>query len=267
MKKRIIAIFLIMVLFSAVMAAAASAEGVPTISVNGSAEAERNDEITLTVDLENNPGICAFSLSLLYDSSRLELVSLEHGKISGNELWTVNGSNATWVSFGDTDYDGTILTARFRVLDSAPAGEAQVSVGFSKGDIGNFEEEEVNFTVSPATVSVAGTGGENTAVPPQESTSSVLDNGSQKTVEVQNSAEPVISTEKTEEQSDNASAGTEMSEDGAVGDSRETEEAPRAEKQDAAASGGVSPRIIILIVAAVIVIAVVAAYMVLRKRK
>ena len=265
MKKRVFAIFLVLMLFPAIMAAAAYADGAPTICVSGSAEAERNDEITLTVDLENNPGICAFSLSLVYDSSRLSLVSLEHGEICGNELWTVNGPNATWVAFGDTDYDGTIMTARFKVLDSAPAGEAQVSVDFSKGDIGNFEEEEVDFSVAPATVTVAGTGGENATVPPGESTTSVQDNGTQKNGE-NYTTEAVTSTEKTEEQSGNASAGTEISENGAADDSREAEEAPRAEKQNAAASGGVSPRIVILIALVVMVVAA-AAYMLLRKRK
>lgn len=270
MKRKIIAIVLAVMLFSAMMAVSASAEGSPTICVTGSAEAEREDEITMTVDLKNNPGICAFSLSLVYDSSRLSLLSLEHAKISSNELWTVNGTNATWLSFDDTNYDGTILTARFKVLDNAPAGEAAVSVSFGKGDIGNFAEEEVVFSVSAAAVTVVGVDAENTVEPspPQESASPSPDTGTQNTEEVQNSAEPVISTEKTEEQSANPPAATEESGQKAPGDTTAVEKAnsTAAEEDTTGSAGGLSARACVIIALAVVVIAAVV-WLILKKRK
>lgn len=268
MKRRMIAIFLALMLFASMMAGTASAEGTPAICVSGSAEAERADEITLTVDLKNNPGICAFSLSVVYDSSRLSLLSLEHAKISSNELWTINGTNATWLSFDDTNYEGTILTAKFRVLDNAPAGEAAVSVSFGKGDIGNYAEEAVDFSVTAAAVTVVGADAESTAEPPQESPAPSPDAGTKNTEEAQNSAEPVISTEKTEEQSANPPAGTEESGQEASGDTAAVEKTDRtaAEKDTTVSAGGLSARACVIIALAVVVIAA-AVWLILKKRK
>lgn len=272
MKRKIISLLLVIVLFAALAAVPAAAEGMPTICADGSAEAERGDQVTITISLKNNPGICAFSLSVVYDDTRLALLSLDHAKINGNELWTVNGANATWVSFEDTTFDGVILTAKFKVLDNAPAGEAAVSVSFAKGDIGNFAEEEVDFSVSAAAVTVVGADAESTAEPPQESPAPSPDAGTKNTEEVQNSAEPVISTEKTEEESSAPAAteesGKETPVDAATDDEADVEKADSTaeEKEAMVNAGGLSARTYLIIALAAVVIAAVV-WLILKKRK
>ena len=273
MKRKIISSLLVIVLFAALAAVPAAAEGMPTICADGSAEAERGDQVTITFSLKNNPGICAFSLSVVYDDTRLALLSLDHAKINGSELWTVNGANATWVSFEDTSFDGVILTAKFKVLDNAPAGEAAVSVSFSKGDIGNFAEEEVDFSVSAAAVTVVGADAESTAEPPQESPAPSPDAGTKNTEEVQNSAEPVISTEKTEEESSAPTATEESGEetpvDAATDDEADVEKAdsPAEEEKEAMVNGGgLSARTYLIIALTAVVIAAVV-WLILKKRK
>lgn len=272
MKRKIISSLLVIVLFAALAAVPAAAEGMPTICADGSAEAERGDQVTITISLKNNPGICAFSLSVVYDDTRLALLSLDHAKINGSELWTVNGANATWVSFEDTSFDGVILTAKFKVLDNAPAGEAAVSVSFAKGDIGNFAEEEVDFSVSAAAVTVVGADAESTAEPPQESPAPSPDAGTKNTEEVQNSAEPVISTEKTEEESSapatTEESGEETPVDAATDDEADVEKADSTaeEKEAMVNGGGLSARTYLIIALAAVVIAAVV-WLILKKRK
>ena len=272
MKRKIISSLLVIVLFAALAAVPAAAEGMPTICADGSAEAERGDQVTITFSLKNNPGICAFSLSVVYDDTRLALLSLDHAKINGSELWTVNGANATWVSFEDTSFDGVILTAKFKVLDNAPAGEAAVSVSFAKGDIGNFAEEEVDFSVSAAAVTVVGADAESTAEPPQESPAPSPDAGTKNTEEVQNSAEPVISTEKTEEESSapatTEESGEETPVDAATDDEADVEKADSTaeEKEAMVNGGGLSARTYLIIALAAVVIAAVV-WLILKKRK
>ena len=272
MKRKIISLLLVIVLFAALAAVPAAAEGMPTICADGSAEAERGDQVTITFSLKNNPGICAFSLSVVYDDTRLALLSLDHAKINSGELWTVNGANATWISFEDTTFDGVILTAKFKVLDNAPAGEAAVSVSFAKGDIGNFAEEEVDFSVSAAAVTVVGADAESTAEPPQESPAPSPDAGTKNTEEVQNSAEPVISTEKTEEESSAPAAteesGKETPVDAATVDEADVEKADSTaeEKEAMVNADGLSARTYLIIALAAVVIAAVV-WLILKKRK
>lgn len=154
MKRRIIALFLAVMMLASMMAVTAYAEGTPTIRVSDAGEAARGAEVSVTVSLENNPGIMSFSLTVSYDNTRLSLVSLEQGSLTSSEFWTVNGARATWLASSDVAYDGVILTANFTVLDDAPLGDADVTISYQPGDIGNYNEEEINFEVAAGGVTV-----------------------------------------------------------------------------------------------------------------
>ncbi len=45
---------------------------------NGSAEP--GEQVTITVDLKNNPGFCGFVIDLRYDGNAMKLVKAEAGK-------------------------------------------------------------------------------------------------------------------------------------------------------------------------------------------
>ena len=154
MKRRVIALFLAVMMLASMMAVTVYADGTPTIRVSDAGEAARGAEVSVTVSLENNPGIMCFSLTLTYDETRLSLVSLEKGALTEGELWTVNGARATWLATSDVNFNGVILTANFTVLDDAPLGDAAVTISYQPGDIGNYNEEEVNFEVAAGGVTV-----------------------------------------------------------------------------------------------------------------
>ena len=155
MKKRVLSVLLILALFVSCFAFSAGAEGTPTICVSDAGSVARGSEVSIDIAVANNPGIMSFSLTVTYDASRLSLVSLGQGAVTGSGFWTVNGARATWVASSDVKTDGTIMTATFKVLDDAPMGAAAVGVSYKAGDIGNYNEEEVNFAVVPGGVTVA----------------------------------------------------------------------------------------------------------------
>ena len=154
MKRRVIALFLTVMMLASMMAVTVYADGTPTIRVSDAGEAARGAEVSVTVSLESNPGIMSFSLALTYDETRLSLVSLEHGSLTSSEFWTVNGARATWLASSDVNFNGVILTANFTVLDDAPLGDAAVTISYQPGDIGNYNEEEINFEVAAGGVTV-----------------------------------------------------------------------------------------------------------------
>ena len=136
-------------LFGTVLVFAADDE--PRLVVT-SATAMPGDTVVLSVKLENNPGINSFSLGFDYDTSRLELKKVKVSSNLGGQF--AYKTRAVWVSGKDTKYNGEILSLTFKVLDKAENGTAKVSVSYLPGEISNYNEDDVNFTVVPGQVNV-----------------------------------------------------------------------------------------------------------------
>lgn len=112
------------------------------------------EEVDLTINMSDNPGIVGITLAFEYDTSRLNLLSIKESGLSG--IWQ-KGTGVTWASStGDSTYNGVFLTLKFEVLDTAEAGFAEVSVKYAPGDICNNDLEDVNFTAIPGGVDVQG---------------------------------------------------------------------------------------------------------------
>ena len=130
----------------------------------------------------------------------------------------------------------------------------------------------MDFSVSAAAVTVVGADAESTAEPPQESPAPSPDAGTKNTEEVQNSAEPVISTEKTEEESSapatTEESGKETPVDAATDDEADVEKADSTaeEKEAMVNADGLSARTYLIIALAAVVIAAVV-WLILKKRK
>lgn len=118
--------------------------------VLSSERARAGDEVTVSVSIEDNPGIMVMVLGIDYDKSRLELIGHEDGILTG---WTVV-KNAVWIGDDDSTSNGVILKLKFRVLDNAEDGDAQVTVLYSDGDIANHMEETKHPAVEAGKVTV-----------------------------------------------------------------------------------------------------------------
>ena len=150
MKNKIISLIMaILVVASCIPFVLASDDATITVS---SATAVPGEEVSLDVEISNNPGINTFALSFDYDATRLELKSVEISEALGGQF--AYAKKAVWLNNSDTKYNGKILTAKFKVLENAPVGEAAVAVAYSAGDIANYNEEDVDFKLVAGKITV-----------------------------------------------------------------------------------------------------------------
>lgn len=151
MKKPVV--FLLVLLWLAVLPLSAFAQDSsdePRLIVS-TEKAMPGDEVSVTITMENNPGIGVLNPKFSYDASRLEWVGSQDGVLTG---WTVTGKAGVWLGYEDSHVNGVILTLRFRVLDSAPDGFADVHLICGDGDAYNFSEELILFQLVSGGVQV-----------------------------------------------------------------------------------------------------------------
>ena len=119
--KKLIALLFVVAMLSVLMAMPAmAANETPTIVVSNAA-AQAGETATLSVSIENNPGIFNYKMELVYDEDALELVAIE--KVNANYANVANGQ----VNYYDEDLEGdcVLFKATFKVLVE---GDYNVSV-------------------------------------------------------------------------------------------------------------------------------------------
>ena len=118
----------------------------------GSVTGTPGETITVPVSITRNPGINTFSLGFEYDTTKLNLVNVEVNEALGGQF--VYSKKAVWLNDKDTTYTGEILTLTFEVLDTSLESDVFVNVVYNTGDISNYDEEDIAFTVVAGEVSV-----------------------------------------------------------------------------------------------------------------
>lgn len=155
LKNRVLSGFLAVVACSSFLNIAAFAAGEPTIKLNGSTNVfNPGDEITLTFDVENNPGIVSMFAEVSWDDA-VVLTSVTDTKIfAGSSLSKTYTSPYVLNWSDDTAEDnltttGTFGKLVFKVADDATAGSTHTIKLTS--DIENtldFNMEGVGFTAN-----------------------------------------------------------------------------------------------------------------------
>lgn len=150
--KKIIAMLMAAMLIAA-MAVTAMASGASIAVDTVKQEAKIGDEVSVSVSLNNNPGIAGISFSIEYDKTRLELVGYENSGING---WTVIAENggASWAEASNYTGNGEVLKLKFKVIDNAPSGFAEIKLTEVKA--GNLDEERVEFVAVSGGITVKG---------------------------------------------------------------------------------------------------------------
>ncbi len=130
--------------------------------VVSSATAKVGEEVSVTLSLENNPGLVSMTLRVSWDSSALTLTKVTDGGIIGAtahkpELKTPY--TLVWVNdMATTNFteDGVIVTLTFEVSESAEAGEYPITVSYDYDnyDIYDKDVELVKFEVKSGAVTV-----------------------------------------------------------------------------------------------------------------
>ena len=118
------------------------------------AEAKPGGEVTVTVSTENNPGIAAFMLYLVYDSDILTWTDVTTGDINSG-MWDVAvDEGLLWFDADNFSGDAVILTLTFLVNETAEEGTTTISLTYDPEDVCDENLENVYFAVVDGTVTI-----------------------------------------------------------------------------------------------------------------
>jgi hypothetical protein len=177
--KKILATFLSAVCLAGAASLAMAADTAGLTITSGSTQAGQS--VTLTVGIENNPGIAATLVYIYYDTSVFTVDPSEDisaagsfrssGGLIGNSIEKAknglyrgdsdkDGVLALWYNGSglNTTGDGALLTVTLHAAESAASGDYTVSLGYSPDDTCNQSGDDVTLTMSTATVTVTGGG-------------------------------------------------------------------------------------------------------------
>ena len=153
----VLALSLLMVL--CVPAAAAGDHGRFVVS-HGSGEP--GDTVTVTVSVENNPGLICTALTIHYDSDCLQLIKAEDACLLGNPVFSqtyeANPYRVSWndALAADSTENGVLVTLTFQVLDDAVAGVSDVTLSYNAADVFNSDLQEQSFVAVDGGVTIHG---------------------------------------------------------------------------------------------------------------
>jgi hypothetical protein len=152
---------LLLLLLPSVLAA-----GGPALSLS-SAQADPGGELTLTLSVQNNPGLGAFLVYFYYDtavftadadSDIAATGSFKTGSLVGNSVDEdgKTGVLALWYTGASTGVtaDGEALTLKLRVSSTAKSGVYPVELSYSPQNTIGPDLKPVSFTTTSATVTV-----------------------------------------------------------------------------------------------------------------
>jgi len=158
MKKALSTAFaLILLLVCLYLPASAAGQGTMTIS---SATGKPGDSVSLSIAITENPGTSSFQLRVGFDSSVLQLTSVDKTSALGSTAPSPlnNPCSMNWADTGATanTYTGVIATLTFRILDGATPGSTNVSVSFVSSYDLNTQRNTFNSPTATVTVTCPG---------------------------------------------------------------------------------------------------------------
>jgi len=178
-KRIFVALMALAIVLNMVPLTAIAAGGTPTVSIS-SGEVQPGGEVTLTVSIEDNPGLATCMIYLYYDTDTFVVDHSEDivgagkfgstGSVIGNSIAIAktngrydgaagkDGVLALWYngSGGNTTSDGKMLTVTLRASGTAANGSYAVEVGYSDADTCNEQGDNVALKTVSGSVTVSG---------------------------------------------------------------------------------------------------------------
>ncbi len=159
MLKKILCLFLTLILTIGVVTVPSSAATVTAGDiVIGSITGINGDTIVVPIDISNNPGLSAITVSVTYDSSVLEYKSF----IVGNVLSEVeavahpsrNLIRVVTSELGNKKGNGTIISFEFTIKKTADEKFYPINLKYNSGDFCNWKLDKIMPTVTAGGVQV-----------------------------------------------------------------------------------------------------------------
>lgn len=132
-KRTLFSVLLCTFLLCAMLPVSVSAEGGAAVSI-GSASGKAGDTVTVSVNLNQNPGVIAMSLNVGYDANQLELVKVNNaGVLNGYSSPDAYGGGSYTLNWEDglsttnNNATGTIATMTFKLKENCDKANISVS--------------------------------------------------------------------------------------------------------------------------------------------
>lgn len=123
-----------------------------------SVEAYAGNEIIVGINIENNPGIMALTVSISYDSSRFNYLSFDKGNVFTDYTVAAQPENnrirfVVCESKNKTQ-NGAMIYIRFEILENVSVGTYPITLDYSLGDFSNYAMDYIMPTVENGGVTV-----------------------------------------------------------------------------------------------------------------
>ncbi|MBQ7572875.1 MAG: S-layer homology domain-containing protein [Clostridia bacterium] len=129
----------------------------------GKAEAKAGDNVDIEVKIDNNPGVLGMALAVEYDMDNLTLENAINGEAFSNVLdftsskTLISGTRFLWdgIELNPQDIkNGTILTLRFHISDTAKEGKYPITVAYRAGDIVDNNLSNIDLNIENGGITV-----------------------------------------------------------------------------------------------------------------
>ncbi len=162
MKKNLLIYSLILIMISVLLPTAVFAESAKLTVKAPEAVPAVGEEFTVTVELSNNPGVCAVQFTLAYDKSKLECTSAREGSLLDGKMSAVNSKADAGVIIAAAaaqpiEGNGVVASCKFVLKDAIEAFD------FSIADVTLCDKDNEDIPYE-----VIGADFEEKAEPPQE---------------------------------------------------------------------------------------------------
>lgn len=157
--KRMLSILMVSILLLAGSATSpVIAASNPAFSIT-QAQGKQGDEISVAINISNNPGIIALRLSIQYDASALELTRATPKDYTSTTFGPLE-NNPFILSWEDAIHDntttnGTIAQLTFVIREDATVGNTSILITYDPEDVFDQDWENVHFETVAGTVAVS----------------------------------------------------------------------------------------------------------------
>ena len=129
----------------------------PVFSFN-SVSGNTGEEVELTLNCSNNPGVTGWAVNIGYDSDVLQLIKADgtsvFGDVTVSQDINENPFRAQWFGLNDSTANGTMLVLTFKINENAQLGDYIVSISYAEDEVVNVNDENVHFDTINGVVTV-----------------------------------------------------------------------------------------------------------------
>lgn len=157
MMKRVLSVVLALFMIVPATALIANAEEEPCFELT-TVYGNPGDDVQVEVNICNNPGITALSVTVQYSSKDIELISVENAGLFEDAISTgTDGSNPIAISWFASDSEnkqvnGTLAKLNFRILDNA--SDSEVLISYDPENVFNSSFDNQKFGIVNGAVKI-----------------------------------------------------------------------------------------------------------------